>query len=119
MTQEKQALVERFGMDYKGALARFLGNEELYFTFLAEMATDESLQAIQAAKKSGDLEALTGAVHALKSTSGTLGFTRLFDACVVVMDALRSDDPSTAQPFWEPLEDEFAQATALCKQLTQ
>jgi CheY-like chemotaxis protein len=58
--------------------------------FLADLR--ERMGAVREAERRGDLEAIAGVAHALKSSSAIVGAHRLAQACVEIEEAARSGD---------------------------
>lgn len=89
---DKEKMMEA-GIDYKGALERFVGNERLYEKYLQRFLSDTHMADAWKAYESGDVGEVLEQVHALKGLSGTLGMQPLYEACSVVVSEIR-DNPS-------------------------
>ncbi len=87
MTAEQRSMLDGAGYDVDGALARFINNETLYFTFLKKFKGDDNYGKIEGAIADCDYDAIYNAVHALKSVAGNLGIQDVFE-CTVEMLAL-------------------------------
>ena len=74
--------------DYEDARKRLM-NEPMVVRFVKKFPTDPSMQQLRDAVKEKDIETSFRAVHTLKSVSGVLGFTKLFEACVTLTEQLR------------------------------
>lgn len=99
-----------YGMNYSAALARFSGNEELLLSFLRSFPEEGYLDAICAARETGDKMKYQAAVHALKGTAGGLSLTPLYQAASEMMDALRAGDDKLAEGLLPQLLGEYQQA---------
>ncbi len=82
--------------------------KELFRTYLGDLPG--RLEAIRAAVKSADAEALRQAAHALKGSSGNIGAQRLQKICFQLELAGRSGSLADAPPLLEDLEKEAAAA---------
>lgn len=77
-------------LDYEQGLGRFLGNDNLYKSFLKRFLQDGSEAAFQEALRAGDREKAEKEVHTLKGTAGNLSLMRLFHAADEMVQALRA-----------------------------
>ena len=78
------------GIDYDGALMRFVQKREIYEKYLRKFLDDtheaEALQAYRAQK----LDEMQERVHALKGVSGTLGLLPLYNITAEIVQDLRT-----------------------------
>lgn len=81
--------LQQAGIDYKGGLARFLGDQELYETVLMAFLTDDNLEKARLALGRGDREALFSCAHELKGSSGNSNMTGLYAASCELVSLLR------------------------------
>ena len=70
--EAKQKLVEA-GIDYEGALHRFLNNEAMYEKFLLKFPDDANYSGIMGLLAEGKYEEIFSFAHTLKGTAGNLG----------------------------------------------
>lgn len=87
--QSMQEKLEDYGMDYKGTLERFMGNEGLYLRVLGKLEKDDNAQKLQEAIDAGDLDAAFNAAHTLKGVAANLGLTPLLEAVNMIVEPLR------------------------------
>ena len=93
----------------------FGGNEDLYkqvlTIYLEENRNTE--QTIKALIESGDFEGASLQVHKLKSSTGTIGASHLYDLCVTFQNQLKSkettDVAETQRLFFRELSDVLAE----------
>jgi two-component system sensor histidine kinase/response regulator len=70
------------------------------------------LQAIDAACASGDAAALQRAAHTMKGASGTIGATRLQQACRRLEELARVPDVQSAPPVVESVRRAYAEVAS-------
>lgn len=70
--------LSRIGVDVLDALARFMGNRDLYLSFLCRLPKALDLNAIRQALRSGQEEDFYARVHELKGMTGNLSVRTLF-----------------------------------------
>ncbi len=78
-------------------LDRFSGNQEFLEMFLKKFPEDDTVGAVRASCKTEDWQKILADVHTLKGTSGNFGFEALFNACSVVVTAIRAEDYAAAK----------------------
>ncbi|MEG1720973.1 MAG: Hpt domain-containing protein [Pseudoflavonifractor sp.] len=86
------AMLERlagYGADMKGAMGRFLDDEDLYKSCFTAFVGDESFDAIGAALDAGDYEKAFECAHTLKGITGNMGLTPLYEVVSSLVEALR------------------------------
>lgn len=77
------------GNDVDGAIARFMGNEQMYVKFLGKLVQDDSFDKLNAALAVGDVEEGFAAAHTLKGVLGNLGLTVLLALNTPIVETLR------------------------------
>lgn len=105
MVDEKK--LEKAGLDYKLALARFGDNEMLFEKFLNRFENDEHFEKGKEAYNAGDYTEIVKQIHALKGVSGTLGMERLYQAASDVVDDIRSENFDKLSIDMERMEEEY------------
>ncbi len=85
-----QNALEKLGIDFENGIGRFAGSEALYGKYLLRFLEDGHYRAGVCAMQRNEYAAMFDAMHALKSVSGTLGMTELFDCCAAVTTAIRA-----------------------------
>ena len=89
MEETLQERLTQCGVPVADTLARFCGNEALYFRFLRRFPEDPSYGVMELALEQGRYADAAVACHTLKGVSGNLGLMPLYDACVACMPCLR------------------------------
>ena len=51
-----QKILENYGVDYKGTMERFMGNESFYLRMLGLLSSDESFRNLGSALENGNLD---------------------------------------------------------------
>lgn len=95
--------LETAGVDVRGSIERFAGNEGLYVKFLMKFLQDTTFQSLSQAMEKGDLDEALRASHTLKGLSGNLGLTPLFDACSEFVTAIRKEQPGRCPALYEDI----------------
>lgn len=75
--------------DVEGALARFLGDEELYEQFYGELLNDEAFGKLGLALEERRLSDAFEYAHTLKGIIGNMGLTPLFETVCDIVEPLR------------------------------
>ncbi len=78
------------GVDYESALERFMGKENLYQRFLIKFLDDKNFQSLEESLRDKDIEEAFKSAHTIKGLSGNLGFNKLSDTVVPLVEALRA-----------------------------
>lgn len=73
--------LRRLGVDTDKAISRFMGNEELFLSFIFRVPQNINLEEIRKALKAEDEEQFYVNIHNLKGISGNLEIETLFE-CV-------------------------------------
>ena len=98
MTNELNAKLAQYGIDYAEAMERFGGNEALFVRLASKYANDPHFDRLETAMASGDTAAAEREAHSLKGVAGNLSFVRLYDLAARITDALRADDLAAHAP---------------------
>ena len=104
----KQQLIDA-GIDVDGALARFMGNENLLNRFLGKFPADENYGKLVAAIAAGSREDALLAAHTLKGVSGNLSMSRLFELTDSQVKAMRADEWDRAFAMMEDITPIYEQ----------
>lgn len=83
-------LLEAAGVQVGPALNRFMGNEELYLSFLARLPGQLRFEEILRALGEEDEEGFYLRVHDLKGLAGNLGLTPIHDCTQAILVEFRS-----------------------------
>lgn len=116
--QSMQEKLEDYGMDYKGTLERFMGNEGLYLRVLGKLEKDDNAQKLQEAIDAGDLNAAFNAAHTLKGVAANLGLSPLLEAVNAIVEPLRRREQSADYVMLsEAVSEQFEKIVQLVKNL--
>ncbi len=99
--------LERGGVDYGGAMDRFMGNQALYEKFLLKFPTDATFPALREALEADDCQAAFMQAHTLKGLTGNLSLDSLAKLAVPMVEALRGGDLAAAKALFPALEAEY------------
>ncbi len=83
--------LEQKGCDMRGAMRRFLDDEDFYLKCLHETMEANRLEKIREALSRQDFRRAFEIAHDLKGVSGTLGLTPVYEAVCRVVEDLRYD----------------------------
>lgn len=84
--------LSELGVDTKDALARFMGNSELYERMLKKFPKTVEESPVLAYARSEDYETATSNAHALKGVTGNLSLTPLYDRYTKIVDMYRESN---------------------------
>lgn len=85
-------MLKECGVDYDEGLERFMNEAALYDELLINFLTDNAFDEAKRCIDAGDLKGAEAAVHAMKSTTGTLSMNKLYKLCCTTMDAIHNCD---------------------------
>lgn len=108
---DKKELLKAAGVDYDGALARFMGNEGLLTRFLKKFLDDPNFLDLQGAMERGDAEAAFRAAHTLKGVAGNLSLSELYDNAAKIAEALRGGDLEAAKTLLPDVQAAYKKIT--------
>ena len=83
-------LLEASGVQVQVALDRFMGNEELYLSFLGRLPSQLRFQEILQALGDGDEDGFYLRVHDLKGMAGNLGLTPIQECAQAILVEFRA-----------------------------
>lgn len=106
----KENIFADAGIDVKGLIQRFMGNEALAERFLKKFISDESFDKLKTAIEEGNCEDAFKAVHTLKGVAGNLGLMVIFESADRMTEKLRAGDMSTAAEDCSRLEQVYLKA---------
>lgn len=101
MTDSFKNELIKAGVDYDGAVTRFVGSEEIYEQFLYRFTDDKNLSQLEECLSKGDIGTAFKRAHTLKGLSANYGFNKMFEATLPVVEILRE---GTAKEIEKPLE---------------
>ena len=119
MTNELNAKLAQYGIDYAEAMERFGGNEALFVRLASKYANDPHFDRLETAMASGDTAAAEREAHSLKGVAGNLSFVRLYDLAARITDALRADDLDSARALMPDLRESHVAVLEALKNLEE
>ncbi|MDO4540310.1 MAG: Hpt domain-containing protein [Syntrophomonadaceae bacterium] len=93
MKANESILLEKlnsYGADTEGAVARFMGDTELYASCLLAFVDDPCFAALQEGLSAGNYDQAFRAAHTLKGVAGNLGLTPLYQSVGAMAEMLRT-----------------------------
>lgn len=102
------------GTDIPGAISRFMGNEEMYMSFLAELFTEDTTFAdLETAVSSGDSKGTETAAHTLKGAAANMGLDTLSRAADGIVQAARAGNTGNIPALFDICRSEYGKIRAL------
>lgn len=90
MTPEGRAKLEAAGVDYAGAVHRFLNNDSMYEKFLVKFLEDENYKKLEDGIASGDYANIFPFTHTIKGTAGNLGLVPVSKVADIITELVRN-----------------------------
>ena len=87
---ERLEKLKALGCDVDAALARFMGDEQLYFTCFESLKSDENFEKLGDALGKSDAKGAFHYAHMLKGVYANMGMTPIYNDCVAIVEPLRS-----------------------------
>lgn len=102
------------GTDIPGAISRFMGNEEMYMSFLTELFTEDTTFAdLETAVSSGDSKGTETAAHTLKGAAANMGLDTLSRAADGIVQAARAGNTGNIPALFDICRSEYGKIRAL------
>ena len=95
--------LKAIGVNTDEGLARCMNNEQFYLMLVGKVLNDDSIERLNNAIKSGNLDEGFEIAHSLKGVLGNLSLTPLFDAVVEITELLREKTPIDYSPYMEKI----------------
>lgn len=97
------------GIDIESALERFMGNEEIYISFLNElMYEDKAFDEMNIAASCYSYDELFRAAHTLKGSAANMGLQQLSGCCDRIVTALREKNYSAIPDAMDDCREIYA-----------
>ena len=93
--------LNEFGANTNEALERCMNNEEFYIMLVEKALKDDSLERLDSALKSGNLDEGFEIAHSLKGVLGNLSLTPLYEVIAEITELLRSRTQTDYSPYLE------------------
>lgn len=93
--------LNEFGANTNEALERCMNNEEFYIMLVEKALKDDSLERLDSALKSGNLDEGFEIAHSLRGVLGNLSLTPLYEVIVEITELLRSRTQTDYSPYME------------------
>ena len=87
---ERLEKLKALGCDVDAALARFMGDEQLYFTCFESLKSDENFEKLGDALGKSDAKGAFHYAHMLKGVLSNMGITPAYKDCAAIVEPLRS-----------------------------
>ena len=104
-------LYDKLGADYADACKRLM-NEGMVVRFVQRFPTDPSMQLLRQAVADEDIETSFRAIHTLKSVSGILCLTQLYQAAWNLTEQLRPRQEQADKELLAVVEAEYEKTIA-------
>ena len=116
MSIEEQ--LEEWGCDIAGALARFLGDTNLYESCLIRVIEDDNFDKLKDALEANDAEETFNCAHTLKGVLANMGITPMYDTVCKIVEPVRGGDTAavdTVKEFYLELMEQLAKLSSIVK----
>lgn len=98
--------LKSWGCDIKGAMERFLDDEEFYFECYEEALEDVGFEQLKGALDEHDVKLAFEHAHSLKGIIANLGLTSLFEIITDIVEPLRiGQEDGVAEKYEELLKE--------------
>ncbi len=111
--------LEKIGVHYATALARFMDNEALLHRFLFRFPQDPNYSALVCAIQSGNINDAFRAAHTLKGITSMLSMDDLFAVLSEQSERLRTGDLSAAQALQPEVDRLYTLTCQTLQQISQ
>lgn len=95
------------GVDIKGTLERFLGNEAMYEKFLSKFVSDPNFQLLCQSVSEQNYDEVERVAHTMKGVAGNLGLNPVQDLLQLVVNAVRAGDYQAIEGFMAQLTPKY------------
>lgn len=110
---------ERIGSDYKKALGRMYGKEEMLMRFVKKFPADPTYPSLISSFEEGDITTAFRMAHTLKGLCLNLGFEKLQASASELTEALRNVEaaPPEAAPLLEKVKADYEETVNAIKEV--
>lgn len=114
--------MENVGVDVKGALDRFMGNENLYEKFMIKFLDDQNYQNLVKNINAGNWQDAFICAHTLKGLGANLGMQNLYRYLSPMVEILRKGEVEDSEMVslkenMEHLTEEYEKTVALIREI--
>lgn len=99
--------LKEIGSDTEGALARFMGDEELYVECLESFVDDDNIVKLQSSLDKKRYKDMFNYAHTIKGVAANLGLTTLYNATCILVEKLRNDNYDSVEEDYKIMKNEF------------
>lgn len=108
---------EEIGSNYSMIVSRFNNNTTLIERFVRMFENDTAFAELKDAISTRNAEAIFLATHTLKGVASNLGFTKMEDACISLMQKIRDNDYSEMDQQFAIIEQEYTKIMEALRRL--
>lgn len=116
--REFKEIFEKYNLNYKTTMERFMGNHEMYITFMDRLFEDENFVKLGDALDRRAVKEAFEAAHTLKGVSANMGLKFIYDVVYDITELLRdgswNDD---CKKIYGEIELQFEKADRLRREL--
>jgi len=117
MKEKFQELID-WGCAFDEALARFVGDEDLYASCLGIFEKDENFAPLDQALKEKNYDAAFEYAHTIKGVSGNLGLKPLFASTDALVSALRHHEYTNLDELHNTMQKDYDDFCSIAKKIT-
>ncbi len=85
-------MMKKAGIDADSVISRLGGNTDLYLSICLKFINDPTIPCIMKAMDENNLSAAGMHIHTLKGVTANLGFIRLYELCVTMLEELKNNN---------------------------
>lgn len=96
-----------YGADMRGAMSRFLDDEELYISCFKTFLDDTNFNELKAAVQQNNYEKAFHCAHTLKGVAGNMGLIPLYNVICDMVEPLRNHDYTNLSSLYDNIMLQF------------
>ena len=105
--------LKKYGADVDSGLARCMDNEALYFRLIKMAVSDNSVAALGAALKEGDLDKAFEEAHKIKGVAANLSLDPILEPVSALTELLRKKAPGDYDALYKRILEKTEALSAL------
>ena len=106
--------LKELGVNTDEGLARCMNNEQFYLMLVGKALSDDGIERLDSALRSGNLDEGFETAHSLKGVLGNLSLTPLYDAVAEITELLRARTQIDYTPYMEKITSLWKELKNLC-----
>lgn len=112
-------IAHEIGLDMDLTLARFGGQEALYFRFLKKWLLNTGYDSAMECYQNSDIGQLEREIHGMKGVTANLGLMSLSNSCAAVIGTIREGKKEELKNYMKQWENTYRNTVDLLKNSTE